>query len=333
MIDQLVQETNINNTEVAGRDEMEYAQDAYTGQDYTWLLGDSYDNLDSLPDNSVGLWVSSWPFAGMYTYSNSPRDVGNNRDHTELTDHARYIMTKALQKTMPGRGCAVHIAQEPIHKWQEGYTGIRDFRGEVIRLMQEVGWIFYGEVTIDKDPQVKAARTKEVGLLFKTLATDSAKNRMALADYLLYFIKPGENPQPIRAGISAKYGSEGWITNEEWIEWAHPVWYGIRETNVLNVRVAKEEDDERHLCPLQLDVITRAIKLWSAPGDLVGDMFGGIGSTLYEALRLNRRAWGSELKRSYWETGKSNIRKALASRQQTSMFDLLAVQEAQEVGI
>jgi DNA modification methylase len=327
MIDQLVEAANVESTVQVAREDMEYKEDVYTGHDFEWHLGDSFHNLSKVADNSIGLTVTSIPFAGMYTYTNSPHDVGNNRDHNELTAHLKHIMARLLEKTMPGRGCAIHLAQEPIHKWQEGHTGIRDFRGEVIRAMQEIGWIWYGEVTIDKDPQVKAARTKEVGLLFKTLATDSTKNRMALADYLLYFVKPGDNPQPVRAGISQKYGSEGWITDQEWIEWAHPVWYGIKETNVLNVRAARGQDDERHLCPLQLDVITRAVKLWSAPGDLVCDPFGGIGSTGYEALRLNRRFWGSELKESYWQTGKGNLERALTVKQQVSMFDFLPVEE------
>ncbi len=194
------------------------------------------------------------------------------------------------------------------------------------------GFTFYGEATIDKNPQVKAVRTKDRGLLFKSLATDSSMMRMAQADYLLQFRKPGENPNPIRAGISAKYGNEdGWITAEEWIEWAAPVWYrespgypgGIRETDTLNVAIAKDSDDGRHLCPLQRGVIERCVKLWTAPGELVLSPFGGVASEGAEALRLGRRSVAVELKRSYWETGIRNLRAAVAEREQGS-FDLSA---------
>jgi DNA modification methylase len=204
-------------------------------------------------------------------------------------------------------------------KSREGYIGLHDYRGRVIQLMQEEGWIYAGEVTIEKNPQVQATRNKDRGLLFKSLATDSSVMRMALGDYLIYFRKPGDNPTPIKAGVSQRYNpTGGWITEEEWIEWASPVWYraragvpgGIRETDVLNVQQARETDDERHLCPLQLGVIERAVKLWSAPGELVMDPFAGIGSTGYQALLLGRRFVGSELKRSYFESAIRNLQEA-----------------------
>jgi DNA modification methylase len=242
--------------------------------------------------------------------------------------------------------CAVHLMQLTAMKSRDGYIGIKDYRGRTIAAMEESGWIYAGEVTIDKNPQVQAVRNKERGLLFKTLATDSSLMRMALADYLIYFRKPGENPQPIRAGMSPRYNAgAGWITEEEWIEWATPVWYrhmdrdgktaqfmpdypglhqttqGISETDVLNVVQARETDDERHLAPLQLGVIERAIKLWSAPGDLVFDPFTGIGSTGYIALKLNRRFVGVELKPSYYRSAIANLGRALAEREQPGLFD------------
>jgi DNA modification methylase len=183
-------------------------------------------------------------------------------------------------------------------------------------------------VTIDKNPQIQATRNKERGLLFKTLATDSSMMRMALADYLIYFRKDGENLFPIKAGISPKYNAgEGWITENEWIEWASPVWYrqtkyypgGIRETDVLNVACARESDDERHLCPLQLGVIERCVKLWSAPGDVVLSPFMGIGSEGYTALRFGRKFVGCELKPSYYRVAVDNLERGLRERANNGM--------------
>ncbi len=316
------------------RNETAYREDVATGPDWTLYLGDSVKVLadpDRIADNSVGLIVTSPPFPGMYVYNNSPHDIGNCTSIDQLMEQLRYMMSELLRVTMPGRTCAIHLTQAVAFKGTDGYIGIKDFRGRVISAMEAVGWIYYGEVTIDKNPQLKAIRTKDRGLLFKTLATDSANMHMALADYLVQFRKPGDNPDPIRAGISAKYGNpNGWITPEEWIEWAAPIWLGdfrsangIRETDVLNVVQARETDDERHLAPLQLGVIERAVKLWSNPGDLVLDPFAGICSTGYRALQLNRRFVGVELKESYFRSGIKNLGRALASRDQPSLLDRL----------
>lgn len=286
------------------------------GDTWTMLLGDSIERVRELEPGSVGLSVFSPPFPGMYVYSNSERDMGNSRSIEDLIDHYRYLIPGLLDATMPGRSCCVHLTQTLRIKYLDGYTGIRDFRGAVIQAMEEGGWIYYGEVAIDKDPQVKAIRTKDQGLLFKSLANDASRMHMALADYLLQFRKPGDNPEPIRAGISERYGNpDGWITAEEWIEWAAPVWYratehypgGIRETDVLNAAVARDNADERHIAPLQLGVIERAVKLWSNPGDLVLSPFAGIGSEGVVAVKHGRRFVGIELKPSYFETACRNI--------------------------
>lgn len=254
------------------------------------------------------------------------RDMGNTSDLREFVAMFRPLAGELHRVTMPGRSCAIHLTQMVAQKVRDGYVGIKDFRGRVIREMERNGWIYYGEVCIDKDPQVKAIRTKDQGLLFKSLAKDSATMHMALADYILQFRKPGDNPIPIRAGISERYGNEdGWITAEEWIEWAAPVWYrqtpdhpgGIREADVLNVQQARDERDERHICPLQLGVIERCVKLWSAPGDLVFSPFAGIGSEGYVALKHGRRFVGSELKPSYWTVACRNLEHA---RAQTSLL-------------
>ena len=290
-----------------------------SGERWELKLGDCVERVGEVDDETVGLSVFSPPFPGMYVYSDSPRDMGNARDIGELIDHYRFLIPELLRVTKPGRHVAVHLCQSISVKYLDGFSGIKDFRGAVIAAMEEGGFIYYGEVCIDKDPQVKAIRTKDQGLLFKSLATDSSRMHMALADYLLQFRKPGDNAEPIRAGISERYGNpDGWITADEWIEWAAPVWYragegypgGIRETDVLNAAVAREDRDERHIAPLQLGVIERAVKLWSNPGDLVLSPFAGIGSEGYVALKHGRRFVGVELKRSYWETARRNLANA-----------------------
>jgi hypothetical protein len=289
------------------------------GERWELRLGDCVERIAEIEDESVGLTVFSPPFPGMYVYSDSPRDMGNARSIEQLIEHYRYLVPELLRVTMPGRSCCVHLCQSVRVKYLDGESGIRDFRGAVIRVMEDAGFVYYGEVCIDKDPQVKAIRTKDQGLLFKTLANDSARMHMCLADYLLQFRKPGDNSEPIRAGVSTRYANEGgWITAEEWIEWAAPVWYratpdypgGIRETDVLNAAVAREAADERHIAPLQLGVIERAVKLWSNPGDVVFSPFAGIGSEGYVALQHGRRFSGIELKRSYFETACRNLVKA-----------------------
>lgn len=286
------------------------------GDRWRLLAGDCIERIADVETETVGLSVFSPPFPGMYVYSDSPRDMGNARSLDELVEHYSFLAPELLRVSMPGRSCCVHLCQMVTTKHLDGFSGLRDFRGAVIRAMEDAGWIYYGEVTIDKDPQVKAIRTKDQGLLFKTLATDSARMHMALADYLLQFRKPGDNPEPIRAGISHRYGNpDGWITPEEWIEWAAPVWYrasehypgGIRETDVLNAAVARDDPDERHIAPLQLGVIERAVKLWSNPGDLVLSPFAGIGSEGVGALRNGRRFVGIELKPSYFKTACRNL--------------------------
>jgi DNA modification methylase len=315
------------------RQVMDYEEDEWSGRDWKLYQGDAVNMLDRIDEDSIGLSVFSPPFPGMYAYTNSAHDMGNVKDIDEMISHFRFLAPKILKVMMPGRSCCIHLTQVPAFKSVDGYIGLKDFRGAVIRMMEEEGWIFYGEVTIDKDPQVKAIRTKDRGLLFKTLAKDSSNMHMALADYMLQFRKPGDSPEPIKAGISTRYDNpDGWISSEQWIEWAAPVWYrqtehfpgGIRETDVLeNYRRAKDADDEKHLCPLQLGVIERAIKLWSNPGDKVLDPFAGIGSTGYQAIRYNRHFVGIELKPSYALVAINNLRKAEMAYHQKTLMDAM----------
>jgi DNA modification methylase len=313
------------------RDEMKYETDHKSGLNWDLYLGDSIELTDKIETESVGMTIFSPPFPGMYVYTNSERDVGNCATIEELIGQFSYLMPSLLRVTKPGRSCLVHLTQGVAFKWYDGYIGLKDFRGAVIREMEKHGWIYYGEVTIDKNPQVKAIRTKDQGLLFKTLSKDSANMHMALADYLLHFRKPGDNKEPIKSGISDKYNpGNGWITSEEWIRWARPVWYGddwapngdgIKETDVLNTKAGRDADDEKHICPLQLGVIERAVKLWSNPGDLVFSPFAGIGSEGYVAVDLDRRFVGIELKRSYFDAAVNNLKSA----RQPSLFDEMEV--------
>jgi len=291
--------------------------------DYAIYQGDCVECIKSLPDNSIGLSVFSPPFPGMYAYTDSERDMGNCESVSQMLEHFDYLIPELLRVVKPGRLCCVHLCQLTAMKSRDGWIGLKDYRGKTIQRFTDHGFRFAGEVTIDKNPQIQATRNKERGLLFKSLAVDSSLMRMALADYLIYFRKDGENDTPIRAGISHKYNEGGgWITESEWIEWASPVWYrqtkdypgGIRETDVLNVKCAREDKDERHLCPLQLGVIERAVKLWSAPGDTVLSPFLGIGSEGYMSVKLGRRFVGFELKPSYFAVAAQNLADAVRSR-------------------
>ncbi len=321
LMDELVKHMSGQQMVHTARQEMDYQEDMVTGPAWTLYLGDCIQVIDKIETESVGLSVFSPPFPGMYAYTNSVHDIGNCEHIDQMIAHFRFLVgpDKLLRVTKPGRLACVHLCQLTAMLSRDGYIGLKDYRGRVIQMFEEAGWVYAGEVTIDKNPQVQATRNKERGLLFKTLATDSSLMRMALGDYLIYFRKPGANTEPIRAGMSPKYNKNGgWITEQEWIEWAAPVWYrqtkdypgGIRETDVLNVRQAKETDDERHLCPLQLSVIERAVKLWSGPGDLVLSPFAGIGSEGYMAVKLKRRFVGIELKPSYWRAAQENLKQA-----------------------
>jgi len=321
MFDELVAHMKETQLQTIRRQEMEYRTESTESDRYTMMLGDSVERMDEIDSDSIGLSVFSPPFPGMYAYSNSMRDVGNVDSIERMIEHFRYFVTKEklYRILMPGRLCAVHLTQVTAMNSRDGYIGIKDYRGAVIQMMGEEGWIYAGEVCIEKNPQIQATRNKERGLLFKSLANDSSVMRQALADYLLYFRKPGENKNPIQAGVSERYNKGGgWITEQEWIEWASPIWYrhrpempgGISETDVLNVRAARSGDDERHICPLQLGVIHRAIYLWSAPDEIVFSPFAGIGSEGHQAIIDGRRFIGCELKAEYYEVACKNLQRA-----------------------
>lgn len=312
-----------------------YITDDARGDSWHLMLGDSCERLAEIPDASVDLSVCSPPFDSLYTYSPSVRDLGNSATRTEFLEHYRFIVAEQLRVTKPGRNAVIHVQQIATKKAVTGYVGLTDFRGDVIRLFQEVGWIFYGETTVWKDPQAQSIRLKVHALAFQTKNRDSAASRPALADYVLVFKKPGDNAVPIRNDARG-----GEVTNDDWIDWASPVWtdhhdgawltpdghlcpvwYGIKETDTLNVRVAREEADERHIAPLQLGLIDRCVRLWSNPGETVLTPFAGIGSEVYTAVRLGRRGIGIELKPSYWRTAVDNLRRLDDEMSAATLFD------------
>ena len=277
-----------------------YVTDDAYGEQFHMMLGDSCERLAEVGDDSVDLSIYSPPFASLFTYSPSERDLGNSKDRDQFIEHYRFIVDEMLRVTKPGRLSVVHCQQLSTTKATHGVVGLTDFRGDLIRAHTAAGWIFHGEVTIDKDPQAQAIRTKAHGLMFQTLNKDSAKSRPAFADYLLMFKKPGENEVPVKPECD----------NEQWIQWARPVWYDIKETHTLNTGVAKDDADERHICPLQLGLIERCVRLWSNRGETVVSPFGGIGSEGHEAVKLGRKFVGCELKPSYWKTAVRNLERA-----------------------
>lgn len=278
-----------------------------------WAIvnADCIEVMGQMPEACVDLSVYSPPFMSLYTYTASERDIGNCATPAEFFAHFGFVVRNLYRVTKPGRLTCCHVAQVPAMLSRDGYIGMKDFRGDTIRAFESDGWIYHGEVCIDKDPQAQAIRTKSKSLLFVQLKKDSSWLRPALADYILVFRKPGENAIPIQPDLS----------NDEWIEWARPIWYGIRESDTLQVAEARQNEDERHICPLQLGTIERCIRLWSNPGDLVLSPFGGIGSEGYEAIRLGRRYIGIELKEGYARVGARNLRVAEANRKQGLLFN------------
>ena len=269
-----------------------YTTDDTIGENYRLMLGDSCERLGELNDNSVDLSICSPPFDSLYTYSPSVRDLGNSSSRIEFVEHYKFIIREQLRVTKPGRIACIHVQQIATKKSVDGYIGLTDFRGDVIRAFQDEGWIFWGETTVWKDPQAQSIRTKTQQLAFSSKNRDSARIRPALADYLLLFKKPGDNEVKIPHDAT-----RGEVTNDDWIEWASPiwsdiqdggwltedgnispVWYGIKESDTLNARAGRDAKDERHICPLQLGFIERCVKLWSNPGETVLTPFAGIGS-------------------------------------------------------
>jgi DNA modification methylase len=283
-----------------------------SGANWTLFNGDSCEVLQGLPDASVDLTVFSPPFSSLYTYSPSDRDLGNCKSDAEFFEHFGYITRELRRVLKPGRIACIHVQQLTTTIVTHGVSGMRDFRGDVIRHFQDHGFIYHGEVTIDKCPQAQAIRTKSRALQFVQFNKDSLASRPALADYIILMRVPGDAAAPVVNDVS----------NDEWIEWARPIWYGIKESDTLNTAVAKDNSDEKHICPLQLGTIERCVRLWSNPGEVVLSPFAGIGSEGYESIRRGRKFVGVELKPQYYQVAVRNLQMAEASVMQPSLFDL-----------
>ena len=243
----------------------------------------------------------------MYTYSNSDRDLGNSRSDDEFFTHFEFIVKELFRILKPGRVMAVHCMQIPAMKERDGYIGIKDFRGDLIRLFQKCGFVFHGEVTVWKDPVVEMQRTKALGLLHKQIKKDSSRSRMGLPDYIIFMRKDGENENPI-THTDESFPVDLWqdYASPVWREYASPVWWNINQSDTLNKMFADEES-ERHIAPLQLPVIERCIKLYSNEGDTVFTPFMGIGSEVYQAVKMGRKGIGIELKAEYFNQAVMNL--------------------------
>ncbi len=270
------------------------------GEKYSIYNGDSCEIMKGIPDNSLHYSIFSPPFASLYTYSNSDRDLGNCRNHSEFYTHFKFIIDELFRTIMPGRLVSFHCMNLPTSKERDGYIGITDFRGMLIKMFQDAGFIYHSEVCIWKDPVIAMQRTKALGLLHKQLKKDSCMSRQGIPDYLVTMRKPGENPERVTH------------TNDSfpvsvWQQYASPIWMDINPSDTLQKNSAREEKDEKHICPLQLEVIERAIDLWTNPNDIVFTPFMGIGSECYQAIKMGRRAMGIELKHSYYKQAENNV--------------------------
>jgi DNA modification methylase len=284
------------------------------GRGWTAYLGDCVETVRELEASSIDYSIFSPPFASLYTYSNSPRDMGNCRTHAEFYDHFVYLVRDLYRVLKPGRLLSFHCMNLPTSKVRDGVIGISDFRGDLIRMFQEAGFIYHSEVVIWKDPVTAMQRTKALGLLYKQLKKDSCMSRQGIPDYLVTMRKPGENPDPV-----TKDPDE--FPVDLWQRYASPVWMDINPSDTLQKESAREERDEKHIAPLQLEVIRRAVRLWTNPGDLVLSPFMGIGSEGYVSLNEGRQFVGVELKQSYYRQAVANLQRA----EQTTGADLFSL--------
>ena len=263
---------------------------------------DCVDGLRGQPDESVHYSIFSPPFASLYTYSASPRDMGNCGSHSEFFEQFKFLAPELFRVLKPGRLLSFHCMLLPTSKTRDGVIGLTDFRGDLIRLFKDAGFIHHSEVVIWKDPVTAMQRTKALGLLHKPIKKDSCMSRQGIPDYLITMRKPGVNPEPV-----THTGQDDDMPVQMWQRFASPVWMDIDPTETLQYRSAREDEDERHICPLQLEVIRRGVKLWSNPGDVVLSPFAGIASEGVVSLEMGRRFVGHELKQSYYEQAARNL--------------------------
>lgn len=269
------------------------------GENYALFNGDCVEVVGGLPDASVDYSIFSPPFASLYTYSNSPRDMGNVRNDDEFFEQFDYLVKELRRVVKPGHNVSFHCMLLPASKERDGYIGLKDFRSDLIRAFQKRGFIFHSEVVIWKDPVTAMQRTKALGLLHKTIRTNATMCRQGIPDYLITMRTPGDVVDRVAHGPD--------LPVDEWQKLASPVWMDINPSDTLQYQSAREHDDERHICPLQLEVIRRGIRLWTLPGDVVLSPFAGIGSEGHCAIQMGRKFIGAELKKSYYEQASRNL--------------------------
>jgi len=267
---------------------------------YELVNGDCVEEVAKLADESIHYWIYSPPFISLYTYSDSPRDMGNCANDEEFYAHFKFLATELFRTLKPGRNMSVHCMDLMYSKERDGFIGLKDFPAMLRQIFEDCGFIYHSKVCIWKNPVTAMQRTKALGLLHKQVKKDSCMSRQGIPDYLLTMRKPGENLEPVTH------------TNESfpvsmWQEYASPVWMDINQSDTLQKGSAREHEDERHICPLQLSVIERGIMLWTNPGDVVGTPFMGIGSEVFTAVKMDRKGWGVELKKSYFEQACRNV--------------------------
>jgi hypothetical protein len=284
-----------------------------------------------LPDESVHYSVFSPPFSSLYVYSDSERDMGNCENDAQFFEHFGFLVADLFRVIKPGRLCSVHCMNLPSTIANNGYIGIRDFRGDVIRCLQSKGWIYHSEVCIWKDPVTAMQRTKALGLLHKQLVKDSCRSRQGIPDYVCTFRKPGDNPEPVAGELDYFVGENfertgGRLSIDIWQRYASPVWMDINQSRTLNYRHARDENDTRHICPLQLDVIERCLQLWSNPGDIVLSPFAGVGSEGVVSVERGRRFIGVELKDTYYAAALEHLAEAEEKSMEPTLFDSIEEQ-------
>ena len=322
---------NEENIKGVGKEIMEYNENYEESETGEWKAyhGDTVEiHQKYIKDNSIDYSIFSPPFASLYTYSNSDRDMGNCRTRTEFYEHYKHLIKEQFRTLKPGRLLSFHCMNLPTSKTNDGYIGIHDFRGELIKMYEEEGFIYHSEVVIWKDPVIAMQRTKALGLLHKQIVKDSSMSRQGIPDYLVTMRKPGDNSEPISGEFDHYVGEDseevgkGRFSIDVWQRYASPVWMDINPSNTLQHRSARDEKDERHICPLQLDVIHRALQLWSNPGDTVLTPFGGIGSEGYEAIKMGRKAILVELKDSYFKQLTKNMEMAVSETKEGLLLDI-----------
>lgn len=278
--------------------------------DATLINGDCVEEIKNLEDNSIHFIVFSPPFADLYTYSDDLRDMGNSKDWNEFKIHFGFLIPELFRVLKEGRNIAIHCMDLPIQKGKEGYIGLRDFSGLILQLMQDAGFIYHSRITIWKNPVTEMQRTKALGLLHKQVKKDATMSRVGIPDYVLVFRKDGERTEPVKCGISV----------DTWQKYASPVWMDIDYGDTLNVMQAREERDEKHICPLQLPTIERLIALYTNEGDIVFTPFLGIGSEIYQAVKMKRKGIGIELKQSYFDLAIKNLKSATEQKKQLQLI-------------